>query len=329
MGKGSQMLEYLGVTPSAEIVYQTIIRKHEMTPSELSSATGFSDDLVHSCLHQLVNIGLASQNGNMFSAQSPEIATGFILRQQLQLLNSMETLVAQSHVNTQKFLVDHFIGKENASNTVEHIFGEDQIRAKWQEISLSANVGIDTISPESSHTQSALESSRIPTLEALQRGIKCRTIYNTSALKNAVTKEHINWLISNKVSVRTAPYLPIRMIIFDSKTAILTFFMSDALIGISVISEEGILVALASLFDLIWEKSNPLNSNRNRENVELEDDESGVLRLLMRGFTYEQIEKEMHISDRTARKIAKSLMGELGATSLFQLGALAAKEGWI
>lgn len=54
-----------------------------------------------------------------------------------------------------------------------------------------------------------------------------------------------------------------------------------------------------------------------------------IVRLLSEGHTDDVIARHLGLSKRTYRRRFDKLMGELGATSRFQAGVLAARRGWI
>ncbi|WP_248965878.1 helix-turn-helix transcriptional regulator [Sphaerisporangium perillae] len=129
--------------------------------------------------------------------------------------------------------------------------------------------------------------------------------------------------------MRTAPTLPLRMLIVDRKLALVPVTTNDSASLATVISSGGVLDALLALFDSIWRNANRLGSVRRRDGEELSAQEKQVLKLLGEGATDEMIARRMGISVRTARRVASYLLARLGARSRFQAGGRAVARGWI
>lgn len=84
-----------------------------------------------------------------------------------------------------------------------------------------------------------------------------RTVYLDSVRNDSVTTEYAEWLTNLGGEVRTVPSLPVRMLIFDRKTVIVPADPQNTRKGAVQLTEPGVVVGLAGLFDQIWESAAP------------------------------------------------------------------------
>lgn len=68
---------------------------------------------------------------------------------------------------------------------------------------------------------------------------------------------------------------------------------------------------------------------RSTDGSGLTEQQTAVLRLLASGAKDEAIARNLGVSVRTVTRIVAELTSELGATSRFQAGVLAARLGWL
>jgi DNA-binding NarL/FixJ family response regulator len=119
------------------------------------------------------------------------------------------------------------------------------------------------------------------------------------------------------------------MIIFDNKAAVLPLNISHAMEGILVVKDHSTIQALSELFELIWMHATPFGTSKSLAPDGLSEDERTVLRLLNQGLNDPQVARKMGRTDPQVRYIIKSLKTKTNARSKFELGALAAKAGWL
>ncbi|WP_237292943.1 MULTISPECIES: hypothetical protein [Streptomyces] len=82
-----------------------------------------------------------------------------------------------------------------------------------------------------------------------------RTVHLDSVRNDAVTTEYAEWLTDLGGEVRTVPTLPLplRMLVFDRKTVIVPADPENTRKGAVQLTESGVVVGLAGLFDQIWD----------------------------------------------------------------------------
>lgn len=124
-----------------------------------------------------------------------------------------------------------------------------------------------------------------------------------------------------EVEVRCLPLVPHALVLVDRRIARLT---AGGAGGITVTVEQPALVeALLLLFTTLWRRAQPQGSAPSRRRRD-----AAVLNLLARGATDDSASAQLGVSIRTYRRWVADLMTRLGATSRFQAGLLASRDGW-
>lgn len=183
--------------------------------------------------------------------------------------------------------------------------------------------------PGGAQSAASLEASRALDAEAVDRGVRLRTIYLDSVRNDQSTLDYANWLSELGSEVRTTPILPLRMLIVDRSLAVVPMQNDNTGAKAMVVTSDSIVAALMALFNTTWKAASPLGMARRRDDDGLSAQERQVLILLSEGFTDEVIARRLGVSVRTARRIASELLARLNARSRFQAGAKAAARGWI
>ena len=140
--------------------------------------------------------------------------------------------------------------------------------------------------------------------------------------------EYARWFRDQGGHARTAVALPVRVLIYDGKIAVVTSDPEDFSRGAVVLNTPGAIAALQALFDLLWEAGADLPAPSASENA-LRAEERELLQLLSRGLKDEAISRSLGISIRTVRRMINVLSSRVDATSRFELGARAVERGWL
>lgn len=126
---------------------------------------------------------------------------------------------------------------------------------------------------------------------------------------------------SGQVQLRCLVRVPHTLVLVDRQAALLT---PRGAAGVTVtVRQPALLEALSMLFTTLWQQARPErpeSTHRQRD--------GDVLDLLARGSTDESAAVALGVSIRTYRRWVADLMTRLGATSRFQAGLLASRNGW-
>ncbi|MFD7153942.1 LuxR C-terminal-related transcriptional regulator [Kribbella sp. NPDC059898] len=169
-----------------------------------------------------------------------------------------------------------------------------------------------------------------PDRKHLERGIEMRYLYPESFLKRPRGRELLEYVASLGGLVRISPSTPFRLIIFDSKTAIMGIDPDDNAVGIAVHHSRAVVRMAMELFLSYWDRAvDPFADRQQQPSGEISAQEREFLRLLVHGATDEQVARKLGVSLRTVRRIAAKLSEQVGASGRFELGVRAAQRGWV
>ncbi|MFD5725354.1 helix-turn-helix domain-containing protein [Streptomyces sp. NBC_00523] len=327
------MLDVLGLDAEAEVIYRAVIRYPCVAVAELAAHVDLTEQRVRESLNQLEKMGLVQptvRDGVGYYAVSPESAMEALLSRQQAELTAQQLRVESSRAAAAQ-LVAAWSGLHPRMNDQEseRLIGPDAIRDRLALLAESAKEEIATFAPGGAHTAADLEASRGPNAALLNRGVRMRTIYLDSIRHHRPTLAYVTWLNSLGGQVRTAPVLPIRMVVVDRRQAMLPIDTDNALAGAVVLKGAGTIAALCALFESVWGNAVSLGITAQRGGDGIPAQERAVLALLAQGYTDEAVAKRLGVSPRTARRTAASLLELLDARSRFEAGVHAVQDGWL
>ncbi|TAM81762.1 MAG: LuxR family transcriptional regulator [Jatrophihabitans sp.] len=180
--------------------------------------------------------------------------------------------------------------------------------------------------------------TRVANLYSLRRGIRTRALYQHAAMRDKHTRAYLTELADNGARIRLAPSLPGRSLVIDRDIALLpipagsvqgdglTVVYSD---GLAVVREHNVVAWVISTFEQLWAEAIPFEEVLSSavDLAELDQTRAAILRLMAEGEKDEAISRRLSISVRTCRRHIADYMLQVGATSRFQAGVIAARAG--
>jgi DNA-binding CsgD family transcriptional regulator len=171
--------------------------------------------------------------------------------------------------------------------------------------------------------------TRTAGLYVAQRGISTRAIYQSAAARDRPTRVYLHELARAGAAVRLAATLPGRGLIVDRSVALLRI-PSDAVgpSGLTIVRERSVVTWLVSAFELVWADAAQLSDlvgTPHETDPEVDATRLAILNLLAEGEKDEAIARRLSISVRTCRRHIADYMAQVGATSRFQAGVIAAR----
>ena len=242
-------------------------------------------------------------------------------------LAELQALVRQFNDKAAKFVSDYQVNLESTEN--ERVFGEEQILARVALLAQQTINRMDTLGPGIDYPAEHIAAAQKADLELHSRGIKSRVIYLAENLKFPQMLGHFEWAMAHGIAVRTTLELPIRMIISDQKQAILPLDTTDGMNGILIVKDAGTIQALCALFETKWAAAEPFDAPSSEREALLDVKDIQVLHLLGEALTDREIGRRMGFGTRTASYAVETVRRKLGARNRFELGVIAAKEGWL
>lgn len=330
-GPGVAVLASLGLDADAEAVYRLMLTHQDWGVGELASHLSRPESEVRSALDRLAELNLlrrSLQAPGGLRPVSPDLGFQLLLqRQQADLLVQQQQFV-ESQAAISKLLDEYAELRTGERHGVEYLQGIDAVQARLEELAHRSTEECLSFMPGGAQSAASLEASRPLDEDLMRRGVRVLTLYLDSVRNDTPTVDYAQWLHENGGEVRTVPALPLRMVVFDREVSLLPVDPDNTRKGAVQLTGPGVLTALTSLFEQVWERAAPLGSARYRDEAGLTAMERELLRQLTQGATDEIAAKKLGIGLRTERRIVSELMTRLGARSRFEAGVLAAKSGW-
>ncbi|MCX4819030.1 LuxR C-terminal-related transcriptional regulator [Streptomyces sp. NBC_01142] len=329
---GGRTLDQLGLDSDAESVYRVLLKTPRAGVAEIAQVLDWPASRVTDTLNELAALALvrrSSEEPDKMRLVNPEFGLASLLHRQEQELAERQQAMAATRLTITRMLTEYDDSPSATTTEVRRYTGLDAIGSQIERLSHSAEFEIQVFAPRGAQSQSSLDAARPLDQNALDRGIRLRYVYLDSIRNDRATLCYARWLQECGGEVRTVPQLPLRMIIYDRRTAIVPTDPEAAAKGILVLDGTGVITALVSLFQQTWEQAQPIGGTRPQETEGVSAQEQAVLDLLMEGHTDEVIARKLGVSVRTGRRVTAELMARLGARSRFQAGALAMGRGWL
>ncbi|AUG78670.1 helix-turn-helix transcriptional regulator [Kitasatospora sp. MMS16-BH015] len=324
------MLETLGMTAAAGLVYQALLDRPGDGIELLAAHCELTDDQVRSCLDELGRLMLvraSSEHPGQLRAVTPEIGLADMLAREEAELAARQAQLAASRAAVTRLVADR---ADNRPTHGERLLGMDAIQTRLELLGRAATKEVLGVHPGSQRRAEDLEAGRQSNAAALARGVAIRSLYQESTRNDPTATTYAHWLISVGGEVRTAPVLPQRLVIVDRAQALVPIDPADTRKGALHVTEPGIVAALVDLFEQAWSIAVPHGAVRTEDPATgLSDTERELLRLLGTGLTDEGAGQRLGISSRTVSRHMSSIMERLGASSRFEAGIKAAQRGWL
>lgn len=328
------MLQSLGLGPTAEALYRTMLAEPSLGVAELGERLGFAESAVREGLDELVRLTLLRESRDLpgrFRAVSPEVGLAAIVRHQEAELARRQHEVATNKARVAEAVAEFSNLRPNTPVAgSQRLVGLDAIQAELEVLARDLVFECLAVMPGGAQSQASLDASRPLDQEALDRDISLLTLYQDSARNDPPTYAYARWLTEQGGQVRTAPTLPTRMLIFDRRVALVPINPLNTKLGALCTREAAIVASLHTVFEQAWGTAVPLGADITAHpETGLTALERQLLRLLADGMTDEAAGKRLGISARTVRRQMAGLMERLGATSRFEAGLKAAQRGWL
>ncbi len=328
------MLGILGLDQDGEDVYRAMLREPGKGVPDLAGSLGWSVERVRTALDTLAQLALVQggdTSGRGMLLVNPSVGLSSRLSQEeVQLAQRAEQIAAGRRAVDELISAYNEWAHEHRGVDVERLSGLDEVRIRLKELTYDCRSELVGFAPGGPQTDDNRSAARPLDQELMARGVHMRTVYLHSARSDAATVAHLDWLTGLGARIRTAATLPMRMIIFDRRTAMVPINPEDSAQGALALHGRGLVEALYALFEQIWQTAAPHGAALGTDPATgLTSQARAVLSLLAQGNTDEAVARKLGISVRTSRRITAELMAQLGARSRFQAGVIAGEQGWL
>ncbi|HKT00658.1 MAG TPA: LuxR C-terminal-related transcriptional regulator [Rugosimonospora sp.] len=319
------MFEALGLSGLTESVYLALLDHPDASIDDLSALLDLPTDEIRRRLDELARMSLLQRSrsdSGAFRPIDPKVGLEALAARRAQEIEA-------SKAAFELFLAERSSQPKGIEPPGDVLYGVDTIRARLRDLARSCEWEACSLMPGGAQSVESMEASTALDAEAIDRGVRLRTVYLDSIRGDPATQEYASRLQGLGSEVRTAPTLPLRLLIVDRKVAVVPVSADNSGTAAVVVTTDGVVTALLALFNAVWRTAVPLGTAKPRDEVGLSLRERHVLQLLAEGRTDEMIARRLGVSVRTARRIASDLLDRLGASSRFAAGAKAAMRGWL
>ncbi|MFJ6619235.1 LuxR C-terminal-related transcriptional regulator [Kitasatospora sp. NPDC091335] len=322
----------LGLGAFDEAVYRTMLLHPELDTGGIAGLLEASVEDVRGALDHLADLALTRPTGSAdrWRAVSPELGMATLLARQEAEAARHQREIERSRSAMANLMADYASVNAPANLPgVELVADLEEVRDRLVQLAADAAVEVLSFAPGGPQPPQVMEASRALDRETLERGVRMRTVYQDSVRNDPATVQYARWLYGLGGAVRTAPVLPLRMILVDNATAIVPIDPEDPRKGAVLLRSPGVIAALRALFEQTWEQSRPFGESVQRDPHGLTAQERELLRLLAEGLTDERAGQRLGVSLRTVRRMMADLMVRMDARSRFQAGIHVAGLGWL
>jgi DNA-binding CsgD family transcriptional regulator/sugar-specific transcriptional regulator TrmB len=329
----TRLLESLGLDELTERVYRLLLSRRDLGIEAIADELSATVDQIRIAFDRLAELALLRpswESPGGLRPVSPEAGLQILVqRRQAEVLRQQQQIAeAQAEIAG---LVSEYADLRPATSRhrSESVLGMDAIQTRIEELAMAAHLEVVSFMPRGAHDPRAVEAAKPLDLEVRNRGVAMRTVALDSIRNDGPTLAYAQWLIGIGAEVRTAPTLPIRMLIYDRKTAILPLDPNDTRKGTVEVSDRGTVTAVFALFEQVWSLATPIGAAPAKDDVGLSAQERQLLKLLAEGMTDEGAGRQLGLSQRTVRRMMAGIMERLGARSRFEAGCRATQQGWL
>jgi hypothetical protein len=176
-----------------------------------------------------------------------------------------------------------------------------------------------TAQPQTGRDAPTLAAATIRDTQALDRGVKMRTLYQHSARRSAMTHKYVRKVAARGAQVRTLDEFFNRLIVIDRKLAIIPSHLGVA-VAVAV-REPSIVAYLVDMFDRTFERARPYTNMEPRVMKDVAREQRAItIRMLIEGHPDPSSATRLGVSPRTYAGYVADLKAEYNTQSRFQLG---------
>ncbi|MFC3495800.1 helix-turn-helix transcriptional regulator [Glycomyces rhizosphaerae] len=317
--------------PEVQAVYARM-REHGETFTEAAEAIGLAHTDIPRVRRRLAELGLL--DGTAEIAVDAAAALTRLLGDGRDRLAAVLAALVERQNDALALASDYVrLADKGRNGAVEVLAKDDTFRPRMESLldhaSASSRRELVAMHPHAVWDERFLEDGLRRTVQQTERGLSVRTLYAQQTLRQPSLREYIRRKTAAGMLIKAAPITPIRMLVYDRELAIVDA-PRDEEIGAIVIRDRLLAEPLVDFFEYCWITASDLDEVLgSTDGSGLTEQQTAVLRLLASGAKDEAIARSLGVSVRTVTRIVAELTSELGATSRFQAGVLAARLGWL
>jgi DNA-binding CsgD family transcriptional regulator len=315
-------------------VYRAVLAAPGGTLVEIADAMGATSDELDKSVARLADMGLLRHlAGDRITAVSPMLAEATVLGAEDLELGARRAAIEQRRDAIRRLVPDWNAALSTGSSeaVVDVISDQSAIANVLMHYADRCEQELLSVAPGRLPSTRIDGRTRVANVYSARRGIKTRALYQHTALRDRATRAYLNELAGNGARIRFAPSLPGRSLVVDRSVALLPIPTEDpGRHGLAIVRETNVIAWVVATFEQLWAEAAPLEdviNKQHQDDTELDHTRAAILRLMAEGEKDEAISRRLSISVRTCRRHIADYMAQVGATSRFQAGVIAARAG--
>jgi len=315
-------------------MYRAVLGAPNRTLPEVADTMSCSPDELDKCVARLSEMGLLRQtDGDRFIAVSPMLAEATVLGAEDLELGARRAALEQRRDAIRRLVPDWNTALSTHTNeaVVDVISEPSAIANVLMHYADSCQHELLSVAPGRLPSSRIDARTRVANVYSARRGIKTRALYQHTALRDRATRAYLNELAANGARIRFAPSLPGRSLVVDRTAALLPLPTEDpGKHGLAIVRDPNVIAWVVATFEQLWAESAPLEDmidQQHHDDTDIDQTRAAILRLMAEGEKDEAISRRLSISVRTCRRHIADYMAQVGATSRFQAGVIAARAG--
>jgi sugar-specific transcriptional regulator TrmB len=326
------MLDVLGLDELQERAYRELVQVPSESADVLAASIRSEVSEIWTALDALEAKGLVTRSvakPDHFVAAPPALAIGSLIvqrqddirRAQLELNALTELYRGAAAERTHTDVIDVVRGRQAVAQHVAQLQ-----RGAKREVCALVKSEVAVVSPEDNVDEEV----------AVGRGVSYQVVLERSAFDKAGFFDMVVESVERGELLRVAEAVPLRLLVVDRQLALLPLISDgtgDGEVGALLVHPSGLLDALRSLFDLVWQQAKPILTTEGAVHEaateQIDEVDLRLLMLLQAGLTDQVIVGQLGLSLRTVQRRVHQLMDRAGVTTRFQLGLEAGRREWL
>jgi DNA-binding CsgD family transcriptional regulator len=325
------MLEFFGLDAFTEQVYRVLLRNRMWGVSEMASHLGVRESQIRAALDRLAESSLivsGSPDSSEYDLPDPGVSLGRALeRSETELLEQHHRI---REVSAAIARLSAEYATTNGYSVAERLPDADAVMRRLMTLIRHARLDYQSLVP--ARGRAARMSPAVRRLDrlAIERGVVIRRVYQDSLRPSRALAEEAKLIRLSGGQVRTAPRVPMPMIIIDQATLLIPGDQTPgAGPSIALVSSAAIVAGFLALFDAVWTSASAVGKPLEADDAGLTPFERQLLGLLSEGCTDQRAAHKLGVSLRTVRRTVSDLKLKVGAQSRFEAGFRIAQNGWL
>ncbi|HSY15796.1 MAG TPA: LuxR C-terminal-related transcriptional regulator [Jatrophihabitantaceae bacterium] len=312
-------------------VYRSLIPPPGMPVEALARLLGKTHAEVMASLNRLIDAHLVRRDDQLYQSLSPALAEAQALgSEELELSSRRVALEDRRNIIRQLGPEWTAAVRDNPpSAAVDVVYDSEAIANVLMHYAASCTRELLSVAPGSGPGRID-PRTRMANMFSLDRGVRTLALYQHIALRERSTRAYLRELVDHGAHVRIASSLPGRSLVIDREVALLPIPHVDLPSGgLAIVREPNVVAWVVATFEQLWSEASTLDEllGAPQGGPELDQTRAAILRLMGEGEKDEAISRRLSISVRTCRRHIADYMAQVGATSRFQAGVIASRDG--